>query len=130
MTKNGKNLAMALAVALGFLGAANTQASVFYGIQGGVTNAEADFTVSSGKITVTLYDFEKNPTSDAQLISGITFDISGTPSGASLTDSSGNLSTISKNAGSYSAGVATDPLTQWSAALTGDNLNLNVFSGG
>jgi hypothetical protein len=43
----------------------------------GAVSAEADFTASAGTLTLTLTNFEQNPTADGQLISGITFQIRG-----------------------------------------------------
>lgn len=97
---------------------------------GGSVNAEADFTINNGSVTIALTNYLKNPKSIAQLISGLTFDITGASAGpGSLsTVNSGLISTINAG-GSYTAGVS-DPLTRWTATKTGININLTTMSGG
>jgi hypothetical protein len=70
-----------------------------------------------------------NPTSVAQEISALTFDVSGASGSGSLTTvSSGNLSTISSG-GSYTAGVSS-LLSRWGVTETGLALDLDALGGG
>jgi hypothetical protein len=98
-------------------------------IAGNAVNARADFLEANGTLTITLTDLQKNPRSDTQLISGISFNLSGlNGSGAVVTLNKGNISTIQSN-GSYAAGTS-DSLSRWQANKSGSNINLNIFSGG
>lgn len=96
---------------------------------GGSVNAEADFTISNGKIMLTLKNLGQNPTADSQLLSGLSFNISGaTGSDALTTVNSGKISTISSG-GAYTAGVS-DALTRWVATEAGNAISLTTLSGG
>jgi PEP-CTERM motif len=96
---------------------------------GGPVNVEADFTIGYGKIAVTLINYLENLTADSQLISGISFGISGASgSGGLTTSNNGIISTISVG-GSYSAGVA-DTLTGWKASETGLSIELTTIGDG
>ena len=92
----------ALAVAIASLTVVEAQASSIEYITpigsttgDGAVNAEAFFTLNNGSITVTLIDLLKNPTSDGQTISAITFKLGGaTQQGLLTTANSGTISTI------------------------------------
>lgn len=93
------------------------------------SDATADFTLGSGTLTLNLFCLIQNPTSAAQEVSGISFDISGlVGSGSLATVNSGNISTISSG-GSYTAGSA-DSLTRWTATHSLSTVTLTTFSGG
>jgi hypothetical protein len=89
-------------------------------------DVKADFTLGSGSITVVLTNLLKNPTADDQLLSGITFTLSGATGSAILASSSGNVSNIFKNV-AYSP-VATSPIPHWKASGLGTVL-LNTVPG-
>lgn len=92
-------------------------------------NAEADFLLNNGSIAITLINQQGNPTSVAQLLSGISFDVTGASgSGLLPTINSGLATTISSD-GSYTAGTP-DLLTRWEATETGQNIGLTTLSGG
>jgi hypothetical protein len=94
-------------------------------------NAEAFFTLNNGSITLQLVNLYLNPTADSQLISGITFNITGASSSGSLkTTNSGSITTIGSK-GSYKAGTS-DPLTRWTAneAKKSTAITLTALSGG
>jgi hypothetical protein len=95
---------------------------------GGSVSADVDFTVKKGEVDITLSNLLQNPTSDAQLISGLTFNISGATGSSFLpTTNSGNVSTISSG-GKYTAGKS-DPLTQWKASHSGTKVSLTALTG-
>lgn len=95
----------------------------------GPVNATATFTLGTNSLTITLTDLLANPTSDGQLISAISFNVIGALGPASLTTSSGLLSSVNTSTNLYSAGVLTTPLTHWGfvsgvlTALTGGQPN-------
>jgi hypothetical protein len=96
---------------------------------GGPVSAEVLFVINNGNIALTLINYFENPTANSQLISGITFDISGASgSGALTTVNSGNISTISSG-GSYTPG-AVDALSRWQANETANLINLTTIGGG
>src|SRR5260221_4728056 len=96
---------------------------------GGPVSAQAFFTLHNGSITITLTNLLKNPTADSQLITGISFRVTGaTNSGPLTTVNSGKISTISSG-GAYTSGV-TDPLTRWKATESASAINLTTLSGG
>jgi hypothetical protein len=100
-----------------------------YTLSGLPVNATASFTLNEGSISLTLTNLQQNPTSIAQLISGITFNVSGASgSGGLTTVNSGLVSTISAG-GSYTAGVS-DPLTRWTASQLETLITLTTLSGG
>lgn len=96
----------------------------------GLVNAKAFFTINVGSISVTLQNLFQNPTSAGQLISGISFDITGATGSGSLsrTKDAGQITTISRGGG-YTAGID-DPLTRWEASETGSTIHLTTLSGG
>lgn len=96
---------------------------------GGPVDAQASFTLGNGTVTVTLTNYEKNPTSDPQTISGIKFNLdTATGAGTLSTVNSGLISTI-YSGGSYTAGVR-DSLTRWVATESGASIDLTTLSGG
>ena len=96
---------------------------------GGPVSAEAVFAINNGNIVLTLTNNFANPTADTQLISGITFDVSGASgSGALTTVNSGEISTISSG-GSYTLG-AVDSLLRWKASETANLIDLTTIGGG
>jgi hypothetical protein len=96
---------------------------------GGPVSAQAVFAINNGNIVLTLTNNFGNPTADTQLISGITFDVSGASgSGALTTVNSGEISTISSG-GSYTPG-AVDALSRWKASETANLIDLTTISGG
>ncbi len=98
---------------------------------GGSVDAKAVFTLKTNEVDITLTNLLWNPTDDAQMISALKFNVSGASgtNTASLTSSSGNTSTISSG-GSYTSGVATNPLPAWNATNAGTSLELNALTGG
>jgi len=95
---------------------------------GGQVNAQATVTVNNGSIALLMTNLSANPTSVAQLISGITFNVSGANgSGALVTSNGGTISTISTG-GSYTAGVSS-PLNHWQASETGTSINVTTLTG-
>ena len=98
-------------------------------IGGGVVEAEAFFTLNAGSISLKLANLFQNPTDIAQLLNGISFDVSGASgSGTLTTANSGNASTIS-DGGSYTKGKS-DSLTRWKAIESGNTISLTTLSGG
>ncbi len=96
---------------------------------GGSVQAQVDFTINAGSVTVTLSNLGQNPTSDAQLIGSLRFTVTGaTGSGSLSTLNSGLISDIGAN-GSYTAGLS-DLLTRWTANESGNTITLGTFSGG
>jgi hypothetical protein len=96
---------------------------------GGSVDAQAVFTFGTNEVEITLTNLFKNPTADSQLISALTFDVSGvTGSGSLTTTNSGKISTISAG-GSFTAGVS-DSLTRWDASKSGTSIDLTTLSGG
>jgi hypothetical protein len=93
---------------------------------GEAVSAQATFTVSNGSIEIKLTNLLGNPTSDGQLISGLSFSVSGATGTASLTSSSGAVSTVNSSNGSYTAGV-TQSLTHWGAS---GSVGLTTLTGG
>ncbi len=94
----------------------------------GSVDATATFALSAGGVTLTLQNLLQNPTAVGQLISAITFNITGaTGSGASAVKS-GLISTISSG-GSYTAGQA-DSLSRWALSESGTRIGLTTLSGG
>ena len=106
----------------------------------GSVNGEADITLGAGTLTLTLTNFEQNPTGDAQLISGITFDVSGATNKASLTSSSGSTSNINVDSKSnkkfdktkpdgYYNPMSTSPLAHWAVSGAIGTVDLTTLSG-
>ncbi len=87
--------------------------------------AEADFTTGNGTVTVTLQNFEVNPTSAVQAISGLTFSIDGNQTTATLASSSGVERLIAGD-GSYTD-ASSPSSTGWGLATSGSALNLDVL---
>ena len=95
---------------------------------GGSVSGEADFTLGSGTLTLTLTNFTADPTADSQTINGITFNISGASS-ETLTSKLGKTATITK--GSAASNISSNPvtLTHWGATETGTKIDLNTLTG-
>jgi len=66
---------------------------------GGPVSVEADFTFSNGGFSITLKNLEANPTDVLQLISGLSFTLSGSPSSVVLSTSSAQEISITNNVG-------------------------------
>jgi hypothetical protein len=94
----------------------------------GPLSAEAIITALPGGVMVTLNNFQQNPTSAGQLISGLEFNITDATEGASVAASSGVVSTISAGGG-YTAGAPT-ALPHWNTLLIGSTVVLTTLSGG
>ena len=95
----------------------------------GPVNAEADFSVVAGTITITLKDLQANPTDVAQLLSDLHFTVDNASSltGASLSTSSGQEITVNSN-GTSSTGSSV--ATGWVPTLSGTSGVLDVLAGG
>jgi hypothetical protein len=95
----------------------------------GPVSAKAVFDFSAGHLSLTISNLLDNPTSVGQLISDMTFSLSGaTGSGLLTTVNSGLVTTISSG-GSYTAGAA-DALTRWHATEVGTSVHLTTLTGG
>ncbi len=81
-------------------------------------SATALITPGTNQVTVTLTNLQANPTSAGQLVSDVIFSVSGATGAASLTASSGNVSTIFSN-GTTTPATLTSPLSHWGAGGTG-----------
>jgi hypothetical protein len=93
----------------------------------GPVNATATITLGAGTVTVVLTNLEGNPTGDAQLISALSFKVSGaTGSGTLATTNSGALTNIGSG-GTYTAGVGST-LPLWLPKETGTSINLTVLT--
>jgi hypothetical protein len=90
----------------------------------GPVNATAVFTLGNGTLHLVLTDLLQNPTSDGQLISGITFTLSGASGPGMLTGASGLDSVVDTTHGTYTAGVASS-LPHWSLVTGGDLTTLS-----
>jgi hypothetical protein len=98
-------------------------------VNGLPVNADGSLTAGAGFVMVTLNNLQANPTSAAQLISGLTFNVTGAFGPSSLTTvNSGTAITIA--AGGTFTVDGTDPLTRWKATLTGTTVVLTTLSGG
>lgn len=116
---------LALLLILAYGGPAN--AGLFQ-VQGptpdGPVDATADFTLGNGTLKIVLTDLLQNPTSDGQLISGITFTVSGASGPSMLIGASGLDSFVDTHLGTYTAGVAST-LPHWSLVASGDLTTLS-----
>src|ERR1700744_187072 len=114
----------------------NANASITFQTLGGSmdgssesVSADAVFTLGNGTLTIVLDNLQENPTSAGQLLSGVSFDISGLSGSGSLSSvNSGSVTTISSS-GSYTTGTA-DSLSVWKATHSGQNINLTALTGG
>lgn len=100
---------------------------------GGSVDAKAVFTLGNGTIDITLTNLFQNPKSDAQLISALTFTVSGVgTNSASLSSITGNTSSIDTSSGTYSSPTAITSVssTPWAATNTSGTLYLNDLTGG
>jgi len=97
----------------------------------GAFNAEADFTVGNGTVTLVLKNLQQDPISAGQLISGLSFSISSLTGSAVLSSSSGNVANIAAD-GTYTApGSATSPLPRWHVSGTsGTTVSMTALGGG
>ena len=118
---------LALVLVLAYGGPAN--ADVIFQVEGptpgGPVDATADFTLGNGTLHIVLTNLLQNPTSDAQLVAGVTFTVSGASGSGLLTSASGLDSSVNTKLGTYTAGVAST-LPHWSLLSTGD---LSTLSG-
>ncbi len=81
---------LALLLVLVYGGPANADLIQFQGTTpGGPVDATAGFTLVNGTLHIDLTDLLQNPTSDAQLISGISFTVSGALGSSVLTSARG-----------------------------------------
>jgi hypothetical protein len=118
---------LALVLLLAYGGPANAELFQFQAsTPGGPVDATADFTLGNGTLKIVLTDLLQNPTSDAQLISGITFAVTGALGSSVLTSASGLESTVDPHNGTYTAGVGST-LPHWGLVATGD---LSTLTGG
>lgn len=107
----------------------DTPAGSKAGEDSGSVKASAVFTLQNNHVIITLSNLFQNPTSDLQLISSLSFNISdASASGNLIAQNSGSLSYIAKG-GSYTAGVS-DPLTSWTASEKGTSINLTTLGAG
>jgi hypothetical protein len=126
-----KNLILAVVGCASLLAAGVHAGSITYVTPGSATqggqpvDAEADFTVSAGEVSILLKNLEANPTSVIQLISDLSFTLSGSQtSGTMATTTSGSSGQeITVNGGGSSTLGSTVP-TGWSLSLTGFHLNV------
>jgi hypothetical protein len=129
--KIASKLAFSAALLLGTYANANTVTAV--GTLGGQSvNASATITAGAGSVTVELDNLQANPTSVIQLISGLSFDITGASGSGTLSrsiTSGGNVTTISSG-GAFTAPASGDPLTRWVATETGTSVKITTLSGG
>jgi hypothetical protein len=98
---------------------------------GGRVDATVTFSLFGGSILVKLENSLWNPTADSQLISGVSFDVTGaTGSGSLLCNASGSggISYIATG-GSYTTPTV-DSLSRWRATESGLTINLTTLSGG
>jgi hypothetical protein len=119
---------LALALVFAYGGPANAEPFQFQ-VQGptpdGPVDATAEFTLGNGTLKIVLTDLFQNPTSDGQLISGITFTVSGASGSSMLSSASGLVSSVdTTNGGTYTAGVAST-LPHWSLVSGGDLTTLS-----
>jgi hypothetical protein len=94
---------------------------------GGPVSASATFTTSAGSLLVTLTNLQANPTDVAQLLSDLSFTLSGGGAGSTLSSSSGTAITVAAN-GTFTLGSTVS--TGWTLSATGNNLLLCVICGG
>jgi len=116
---------LALVLVLAYGSFAKADLFLFQGTTpNGPADATAEFTLSNGTLKIVLTDLLKNPTSDGQLISGISFAVSGSSGASVLTSASGLDSFLDSKDGSYTAGVAST-LPHWSLLASGDLTTLS-----
>jgi len=93
-------------------------------------SASADIVLGNGTLTATLSSLVQNPTSDGELISGLSFSVSGATAAAALSSASGLISYVDTdsgpNKGTYTAGVAST-LPHWDVVGT---VGLTTLTGG
>jgi PEP-CTERM motif-containing protein len=90
---------------------------------GGPVNASANFTTSTGQVAISLSNLQANPTDVAQLISDLTFTLSGGITTGTLTTSSASFINVAGNGTTSSAGSGA---TGW--GLDPGTLHLNVLN--
>ncbi len=105
-----------LALVFAFSGSSAQAGSISFqtvnGQQGdGPVSAQADFTTLSGQVKIVLTDLYQNPKAAGQLISGITFTVSGATGNASISSAKGMTSNIA-DGGAYSP-TGPNNLTHW-----------------
>jgi hypothetical protein len=96
---------------------------------GNPVNASATFTSSAGKLIITLTDLLANPKTVAQLLSDLSFTVSGgsaTLTGSSLSSSSGQEITV---AGNGTATTGSTVATGWPYSFSGSVGTLNRLAG-
>lgn len=97
----------------------------------GPLDAQADITVSNNQLVITLTDLIANPTSSAQLVSGIEIFLASAPGSASITGDSGTLINISSKKGVTSWTLdTTDTIDHWGTAIVGNALYLSTAGTG
>ncbi len=97
---------------------------------GGKVSAIADFTLGNGTLTLTLTNNSSNPTADSQLISGISFEISGASGAGSLKSVNSGITASIVKGQAASILSANDPLSRWKATESEDHISLTTLSGG
>jgi hypothetical protein len=112
----GKILTTVCAGALMALTAANVNAVQFTGTGTGL-DAQANFTISAGSITITLINLEPDLQNVGQCISGLNFDVSGFSGSAAIGSAKGFTSDIS--AGTYTPSLTQTTLSHWGISAPG-----------
>ena len=97
---------------------------------GGKVSAIADFTLGNGTLTLTLTNNLSNPTADSQLISGISFDISGASGSGGLKSVNSGITASIVKGQAASILSANDPLSRWQATKSENKISLTTLSGG
>lgn len=95
-------------------------------------DATGTLTAGNGSVTVVLNNLEADPTSAAQLISGVSFDVFGATGSGSLTtvNHANTMIDISNNGtGSYTS-LGSGSLSRWKATEAGTSIDLTTLSGG
>lgn len=130
--KRARALLFAFAAGCMIVGAPSARATVIEfeatGLsKGNPVDATATITTGTNSLTVVLTNLEADPTSIGQSISGLLLDFSSTPTSAALSGTpSGELVDL---VGGVAVPVS-GPITRWSAALSGKEVNLTGLGGG
>ncbi len=113
---------LGVALALATISAGTAQATTYSFVDG--TSASGSINTNTG--VVTLDDLITNPTSAASEISGLIINFSTTPGTIAVTNSVGQLITISSHVGSDVSGS----ITRWYTTESGSGVNLTALGGG
>jgi hypothetical protein len=113
---------LGLALALAMTAAGTAQATTYTFVDG--TSASGSIDTTTG--VVTLNDLITDPTSAASEISGLIINFSTTPGAIAVTNSVGQLITISNHVGSDVSGS----ITRWHTTESGSQVNLIALGGG